>query len=121
MEIFVIVKQYLTLLGMLEIKNQKYGPLLSKLAKLLPIIALSFGLLTTSWYFFFRARTFADHSQTGFLIIAFISPLSIFYMIWRHKAALISFLASIQQKADEREFSHSGKLWIFTESRQRVP
>lgn len=103
MELFVIVKKILTILGILEIKGLKYGPLIRVLLGLVTILVELYTILTTGWYFAFGSRTFEQRAEGAILVVAANSTQMTFLALYAERAALVRLVAKIQHVAERRK------------------
>lgn len=103
MEIFVVVKKVLTMLGILAIEGHCYGPVIRTLLTVVTVLAQLYAILTIGWFLTFGAQTFVERAEAAHIVSAVIYSEITFYIVWSHRDTLMGFLGTIQRIAEERK------------------
>lgn len=101
MEIFVIVKKILIILGIHD-GSHKYGRFLRVLLSLVTVLVQYYMIVTSGWYLLNVANTFEQRVQSTMIVFAAIYLQILFDVTWLQHGALMAFMESVQRTADQR-------------------
>lgn len=111
MEIFIQIKQLLTILGLIEL-NRSNAQQIRKLLVAFVICVLTYALLTTSYAFIFNAKTLEERTLALSYVICLLYALSEFCIFLWQRTTSLDLFQDLHSLINNRKFN-TCNFWLF--------